>query len=71
MKKFRINYLVRYHAQDLEFTHTHNHVIVMVNEIGKVRENAIDFVVSSLGKEGLYNAKSIEIGTIKEVKNEG
>jgi hypothetical protein len=70
MKKFKINYLVRYfEGASVDFTHSHRWLIFRVPTLTETKEHAFSFVMSSIGdSEG--SIKSVEIGEIEEVKDE-
>lgn len=70
MKKFKINYLVRYFENGQGFTHSHRWVNVGMPSLTETKEHAFAYVIFAIG-DSEVNIKSIEIGEIEEVTNEG
>ena len=71
MKKFKINYLVRYFdGAEIPFTHTHNFFIIICNSREECLEFAFNWTVSKFDEGELYHVKSLEIGENEEVTNE-
>ena len=70
MKKFKINYLIRYFENTEDFTHSLRSVTVIYSDKLQVQEDAFSLVTATTSYCST-NIKSIEIGEIEEVTNEG
>ncbi|MFA9212511.1 MAG: hypothetical protein ACEQSR_01510 [Candidatus Methylacidiphilales bacterium] len=66
MKKFKINYLLKF--WDTEITHSHNYLVKGYTTIEELRLQAMQFVVAE--ECNCENVKAIEIESIEEVTNE-
>jgi hypothetical protein len=69
VKKFKINYLVRYYKRADGITHAHNYTVRVFKDKDKAEKLAM-LTVTSLYNMTI-NIKAIEIGEIEEVTNEG